>query len=90
MNEKFIQLFATVIEQCLGEHEMQPPFVVRTVGDNGRALMVGINREAELIVLSKHRDNDRFTLPMKVSIVGQNNRTARFVIGRDGSVGRFH
>ena len=33
MNEGFEQFLATIIEQCLGEHDMQPPVVVRTVGD---------------------------------------------------------
>jgi hypothetical protein len=31
-----------------------------------------------------------FTLPIKVTIVSQNNKTARLVIERDGNVGRFH
>ena len=34
--------------------------------------------------------NDTFTLPIKISIVSQNNRNARFVIERDGNIGRFH
>lgn len=83
MNEALVQFLATVIEQCLGEHDLWPPFVVRTVGENGRALMVSINRDAELIVLTKHGDNDTFTLPIKVSIIGQ-NRTACLIIEQDG------
>jgi hypothetical protein len=90
MNEGFEQFLATIIEQCLGEHDMQPPLVVRTVGDNGSVLVAGINEGAELVVLTKHRENDTFTLPIKITIVSQNNRTARLVIERDGNIGRFH
>jgi hypothetical protein len=64
MNEDFEQFLATIIEQCLAEHHMQPPLVVRTTGDNGSVLVAGINEGAELVVLTKHRENDTFTLPM--------------------------
>ena len=47
MNEGIEQFLATIIERCLGEHDMQPPYIVRTVGDNGSALVVGINGDAE-------------------------------------------
>ena len=90
MNEGIEQFLATIIEQCLGEHEMQPPYVVRTVGDNGAVLMASINESAELVVLTKHCENDTFTLPIKVTILSQNNRSARVVIERDGNIGRFH
>jgi len=89
MNEGIEQFLAT-IEQCLDEHDMQPPLVVRTVGDNGSVLVVGFNEGAELVVLTKHCEDEMFTLPIKVTIVSQNNRTARLVIERDGNVGRFH
>jgi hypothetical protein len=90
MNEGIEQFLATIIEQCLDEHDMQPPLVVRTVGDNGSVLVAGFNEGAELVVLTKHCENDSFTLPIKVTIVSQNNRTACLVIERDGHVGRFH
>jgi hypothetical protein len=38
----------------------------------------------------KHCENDKFTLPIKVTVVSRNNRTARLVIERDGNIGRFH
>ena len=88
MNEGFEQFLATIIEQCLDEHDMQPPLVVRTVGDNGSVLAVGFNEGAELVVLTKHCEDEM--LPIKVTIVSQNNRTARLVIERDGNIGRFH
>jgi hypothetical protein len=90
MNEGFEQFLATIIEQCLGEYDMQPPLVVHTVGDNGGALVAGFNEGAELVLLAKHCEIDTFTLPIKISIVSQNNRNARFVIERDGNIGRFH
>jgi hypothetical protein len=90
MNEGFEQFLATIIEQCLDEHDMQPPFVVRTVGNNGSVLVAGFNKGAELVVFTKHCENDTFTLPIKITVVSQNNRTARLVIGRDGNIGRFH
>jgi hypothetical protein len=90
MNEGFEQFLATIIEQCLGEYDMQPPLVVHTVGDNGSVLVVGFNEGAELVLLTKHCEIDTFTLPIKISIVSQNNRNARFVIERDGNIGRFH
>jgi hypothetical protein len=90
MNEGFEQFLATIIEQCLDEHDMQKPLVVRTVGDNGSVLVAGFNEGAELVVLTKHCENDTFTLPIKVTIVSQNNRTARLVIERDGNTSRFH
>jgi len=90
MNEGFEQFLATIIEQCLGEHDMRPPLVVRTVGDNGSVLVAGINEGAEVVVLTKHCQNDTFTLPIKVTIVSQNNRTARLIIERNGNIGRVH
>jgi len=90
MNEGFEQFLATVIEQCLGERDMRPPLVLRTVGDNGNVLVAGINEGGVLAVLTRRRENDTFTLPMNITIVGQDSRTARLVIERDGSIGRFH
>jgi hypothetical protein len=90
MNEGFEQSVATIIEQCLGEYDMQPPLVVRTVGDNGSVLVAGFNEGAELVLLTKHCGNDTFTLPIKITVVSQNNRNACFVIERDGNIGRFH
>jgi len=90
MNEGFEQFLATIIEQCLGEYDMQPPLVVHTVGDNGSVLVAGFNEGAALALLTEHCKNDTFTLPIKISIVSQNNRNARFVIERDGNIGRFH
>jgi len=90
MKEGIEQLFAAIIEQCLGEHGIQPPLVVRTVGDNGSVLVAGITEGAELVVLTKHCENDTFTLPITVTITSQNNRTARLVIERDGNICRFH
>ena len=90
MNERFEQFLATIIEHCLGEHDMQPPLVLLTVGDNGSVLVADINEGAELVVSTKHCENDTFTLPIKVTIVSQNNKTARFVVERDGNIGRFH
>ena len=46
MREDFEQFLATIIEQCLDEHDMQPPLVVRTVGDNGSVLVAGFNEGA--------------------------------------------
>ena len=90
MRESFEQFLATIIEQCLDEHDMQPPLVVRTMGDNGSVLVAGFNQGAELVVLTNHCENDTFTLPITIKVVSQNNRTARFVIERDGNIGRFH
>jgi hypothetical protein len=90
MNEGFEQFFATIIEQCLGEYDMQPPLVVQTVGDNGSVLVAGFNEGAELVLITKHCENDTFTLPIKITVVSQNNKNARFVIERDGNIGRFH
>jgi len=45
---------------------------------------------AELVVLTKHCENDTFTLPIKITLVSQNSRTARLVIERDRNIGRFH
>ena len=80
MNEGFEEFLATIIEQCLVEHDMQPPLVVATMGDNGSVLVAGFNEGAELVALTQHCENDTFTLPIKVTIVSQNNRTARLVI----------
>jgi len=82
MNEGFEQFLATIIEQCLDEHDMQQPLVVRTVGDNGSVLVAGFNEGTELVVLTKHCENDTFTLPIKVTVVSRNNRTVRLVIER--------
>jgi hypothetical protein len=90
MSEGFEQFLATIIEQCLEAHDMQPPLVVRTVGNNGSILVAGFNEGAELVVLTKHCVNDTFTLPMNITVVSQNNRTARLVIERDGNIDRFH
>ena len=90
MNEGFEQFLATIIEQCLGEHDMQPPLVVHTVGDNGSMLVAGFNEGMEVVSLTKHCENDTFTLPIKITIVSQNNRNARFVIECDGNIGRVH
>ena len=90
MREDFEQFLATIIEQCLDEHDMQPPLVVRTVGDNGSVLVTGVNEGAELVVLTKPCENDTFTLPIEVTITSQNNKTARLVIERDGHIDRFH
>jgi hypothetical protein len=90
MNEGFEQFLATIIEQCLDEHDMQPPLVVRTMGDNGSVLVAGFNKGSELVVLTKHCENDTFTLPIKITVVSQNNRTVRLVIERDGNIGQLH
>ena len=90
MREGFEQFLATIFEQCLDEHDMQLPLVVRTVGDNGSVLVAGFDEGAELVALTKHCENDTFTLPIEVTITSQNNKTARLVIERDGNIGRFH
>jgi hypothetical protein len=90
MNEGIEQFLATIIEQCLDEQDMRPPLVVRTVGDNGSVLVAGFNEGAELVVLTKHCEDETFTLPMTITIVSQNNRTARLVIERDDHIGWFH
>jgi hypothetical protein len=89
MREGFEQFLATIIEQCLVEHDMQPPLVVSTMGDNGSVLVAGFNEGAELVALTQHCENDTFTLPIRVTIVSQNNTTARLVIECDGNIGRF-
>jgi hypothetical protein len=88
MNEDFERVLATIIEQCLGEYDMQPPIVVHTVGENGSVLVAGFNEGAELVSLTKHCENDTFTLPIKITIVSQSSN-ARLVIERDGNIGRF-
>jgi hypothetical protein len=90
MKEGIEQFLATIIEQCLGEHDMQPPLVLRTVGDNGSVLVAGITEGAEIVVLTKHCEVDTFTLPIKITVVSQNNKTARLVIESDGNIGLFH
>src|SRR4029450_11371404 len=90
MNEGFERFLATIIEHCLDEHDMQLPLVVRTVGDNGSVLVADFNDGAELVVLTKHCENDTFTLPIKITLVSQNSRTARLGIERDGNIGRIH
>ena len=90
MSESVVQFLGTIIERCLVEQDMQLPLVVRTVGDNGNALVANINESSELVVLTRHRENDTFTLPLKITIVGHGSRTAHLVIERDGSIGRLH
>src|SRR5258705_12679168 len=89
MNEGFEQFLAAIIEQCLSEHDMQQPLVVRTVGDNGSVLVAGFNEGAKVVVLTKHCENDTFTLPITVTIVSQNHRTARLFVERNGNIDRF-
>ena len=90
MNESIEQFLMTIIERCLDESDMQPPLVVRAVGDNGSVLVAGFNECADLVVLTKHCEVETFTLPITITINGQNNRTARLVIERDGRINRFH
>jgi hypothetical protein len=90
MNEDFEQSLATIIEQLLDEYDMQPPLVVCTVGDNGSVLVAGFNESANLVVLTKHCENDAFTLPINITVVSQNNRAARLIIERDRNVTRLH
>ena len=90
MNESFEQFLSAIIEQCLDEHDMQPPLVICTLGDNGSVPVASVNEDAKLVVLAKHCENDTFTLPIKITLVSQNNRTARLVIERDGNIGPFH
>ena len=90
MNEGLEQFLATVIEQCLDEHDMQPPLVICTLGDNGSVLVASVNEDAKLVVLAKHCENDAFTLPIKIKMFSQNNRAARLVIERDGNISQLH
>ena len=90
MREGFEQFLATIFEQCLDEHDMQLPLVVRTVGNNGSVLVANFNEGAELVVLIKHCDNNAFMLPMKITVVSQNNKTARLVIEHNGNIDRVH
>ena len=91
MHEGSEQFLATIIEQFLDEqHDMQPPFVVCTVGDNGSVLVTGFDKGAKLILLTKHCENDVFTLPLKITMVSHNNLAARLVIECDGNVTRLH
>jgi hypothetical protein len=91
MNEGFEQLLATIVEQFLDEqHDMQLPLVVCTVGDNGSVLVTGFNKGAELVLLTKHCENDVFTLPIKITMVSHNNIAARLVIECNGNVTRLH
>jgi len=53
MSKSFVQFLATIIENCLGDHHMQPPLVV-TVGDK-RTLVANINERSELVVLTRQR-----------------------------------
>ena len=69
---------------------MQLPLVVHTVGENGSVLVAGFNEGAELVSLTKHCENDTFTLPIKITVISQNNKTARLVIERDGNINRLH
>jgi hypothetical protein len=88
MDEGIQQFLATIIERCLCEHDMPPPFVVRSVGHNGSVLVVEFNEAAKVIVLTQ-RETDLFTLPISITIIG-NDRTARFTIARDGNIGLLH
>jgi len=90
MNEGFEQFLATIIEQCLVEHDMQPPLVVSTMGDNGSVLVAGSNEGGNLVVLTKHCENDAFTPPIKITVVSQNNSAASLVIECDGNITRLH
>jgi hypothetical protein len=90
MNEGFEQFLATIIEQFLDEHDMQPPLVVCTVGDNGSVLVARFNESANLAVLTKHCENDAFTLPISITVVSQNSRAARLLIERDRNITRLH
>jgi hypothetical protein len=90
MNDGFEQSLATIIEQFFDEHDMQPPFVVCTVGDNGSVLVAGSNEGGNLVVLTKHCENDAFTLPIKITVVSQNNSAASLVIECDGNIARLH
>ena len=90
MNEDFEQSLATIIEQLLDEHDMQPPLVVCTVGDNGSVLVARFNESANLVILTKRCENDAFALPISVTVVSQNNRAARVLIERDRNVARLH
>lgn len=89
MSERVVRYLATVIERCLDEHDMQPPFVVRAVGDNGNALVAHINELGQLFLATKRRESETFTLPLNINIVGC-GKTARVVIERHGDFGRFH
>ena len=87
MDEGFQQLLATIIERCLGEKDMAPPFVVRSVGHNGSILVIGVNEAARFVLLTDC--DDVFTLPINITITG-NSRTAHLVIEADGNIGRLH
>lgn len=89
MSESVVQFLATIIERCLDEYDMQPPFVVRAVGDNGNALVAHINEQGQLFLATERRENETFTLPLNINIVGS-GKTARLFIERDGDIGRFH
>jgi hypothetical protein len=90
MNEDFEQFLATIIEQFLEEHDMQPPLVVSTVGDNGSVLVAAFNEGAEPVVLTKPCENDAFILPIKVTVVGQDSRVARLIIECDRNIARLY
>jgi len=91
MNESFEQFLSAIIEQCLDEHDMQPPLVICTLGDNGSVLVASVNEDAKLVVLAKLCENDAFTLPIKITMFSQNNRApARLVIERDGNISQLH
>ena len=90
MNESFEQFLSAIIEQCLDEHDMQPPLVICTLGDNGSVPVASVNEDAKLVVLAKHCENDAFTLPIKITMFSQNNRGARLVIERDGNISQLH
>jgi hypothetical protein len=89
MNAGFEQL-AAIIEQFLDQHDMPPPLVIRTVGDNGSVLVVGFNEGENLVVLTKHYENDAFTLPITITVVSQNNRAAHLIIECDRNITRLH
>lgn len=90
MDDNIEQFFATIIEQCLSEHRMQPPFVIRTVGENGSLIVANVSEDKKLAVSTKHCENDSFTLPIRITIMGQNNNIARLVIDCDGLVSPIH
>lgn len=90
MNDGFEEFLATIIDQCLYEHDMQLPLAFRAVADNGSVLVANFNEGAELVVLIKHCDNNAFMLPMKITVVSQNNKTARLVIEHNGNIDRVH
>jgi hypothetical protein len=74
MNQGVVQFLATIIEQFLYERDMQLRLAFRAVGDNGSVLEANFNEGAELVVLTKHCENNTFMLPMKITVVSQATR----------------